>query len=1318
MIEVWCDVGGTFTDCFVVLANQHRRSIKVLSSGVVKGHIDRVVGHNEIIDSSRGFPCDAFWVGARFHWLDQDGRRIWSSTCSDHAMATGRLGLAEEIPQSLISAVGKRRCSYELQPEIEAPVLATRLLLAIPLSQPLPALSVRLGTTRGTNALLTRRGAKTALITTRGFRDVLRIGYQERPDLFALNIKKREPLYEVVVEIDERIAADGKTLVFVNEVQVRETLQKLQEDRVESLAISFLHGYRFPQHEQLVESMARSVGFREISRSSQIAPFIKLVSRTETTVADAYLGPVVRNYLEKVAWQFGDSMKLKVMSSNGGLVDHRSYAGKDSVLSGPAGGVVALTKIAEAAGYRQVIGLDMGGTSTDVCRIDGEPTIEYESTKAGVRLVTPMLAIHTVAAGGGSICSFDGVQWHVGPQSAGSDPGPACYGRGGPLTVTDLNLLTGRIVPEEFPFALEISASRNRLRDLLQTAMIEPTEANMVKIAEGLRAIANEHMAAAVRKISVAQGADPRNHALIGFGGAAGQHICEIANLLGMETILDVPEAGLLSALGMGLASISRWSSTGFYKTIEEISEDDVEQTFVELERKASAELRMEAENVTGVVIHRWIEMRYAKTDQPLSMVYPGFMELANFFHHLHSCRFGYERRNLAVEVVSLRVELTLPATTKIDSISSLRDRSIAADTLGILDRTEIGDAIRSDSAELSSPWLMCRQRLSPGESFVGPGIVVSDGSTLVVGDGWRIEVLSDRTLKLSKIQRAIGTHATFSDTQRETESSNRFEFVQSEGAASSDATRTYDPILRDILAQRIAAIADSMGVALEQTAMSVNVKERRDFSCAVFDRDGELLANAPHVPVHLGAMGETVKQILMEFPEMGPGDSFITNDPYRGGSHLPDVTVITPVFSEAGKRIFFTANRAHHAEIGGLAPGSMSPLTKCLEEEGVILAPMYLTKNGKSYEESLRSHFLSAKYPTRRWKENLADITAQQAANRRGEVMLSELANEYATIDLEGYLEQILLASETKVRRWIKSLGECEKSFADRMDDGTAICVKLRFGNARLQVDFDGTGPVSKSNFNANPAIVRSAVLYAVRVMIDDDLPLNSGALRPISINIPLGLLNPAQENVSLEKQPAVAAGNVETSQRIVDCLLGALEVAGASQGTMNNFLMGNRTFGYYETVGGGAGATRTGDGSDAIHTHMTNTRLTDPEVLESRYPVRLTRFEVRQGSGGKGLHSGGEGIHREMLFLEDLDVSLVTGRRGSNSPYGAAGGEAGASGENYRVDKNGSVTVLPAVCQLSVNAGERIGMKTPGGGGYGQPVDRAGALRKRSNQ
>ncbi len=740
LIEVWCDVGGTFTDCFVVLPSGERQSIKTLSSGLTKGKIDAVVDRVKLIDVNRRAEVDDFWNGATLSILDRDGERVWSTVCLEHESSSGWLRLAEPIPSSIQSDVSQ--FSYELDAGLEAPVLATRLLLKKPLSDPLPKLSVRLGTTRGTNALLTRHGAATAFITSKGFRDALLIGYQERPDLFSLNITKRPPLYREVVEADERLAADGSVLIPLDELRIRESLLRLKHEGIESLAVSLVHAYRFPDHEQRIEAIAREIGFSNISCSHRIAPFIKLISRSETTVVDAYLGPIIRDYLGKVARQFGSDSQLSVMTSSGSLVDAPNYHGKDCVLSGPAGGAVALTRIAEAIDQRQLIGLDMGGTSTDVCRIDGAPIIEYETVKAGVRMMTPMLAIHTVAAGGGSICSFDGVQWHVGPQSAGSDPGPACYGRGGPLTVTDLNLLAGRLIADAFPFELDIEASRRRLDELMAMAKIETNDESRSWVVSGLRRIANELMAAAVRKISIAQGADPRMHGLVGFGGAAGQHICEIAELLKVELILDPPEAGLLSALGMGLASVGRWTSQGIYRPLADLKAADLEDCFGKLEEEGRRQLFDDGYSAETIRSHRWIECRYVKTDQALSMTFETFEVVTEQFHSLHQKRFGYHRDELAVEVVAIRVESVSVSKNKLTPIHSVHN------PVAHSNESEIGgDGHTSIESRQPRPlnsnselWIHQRDSLLPGFSSTGRASSSRPAArpTSIVDGGWK----------------------------------------------------------------------------------------------------------------------------------------------------------------------------------------------------------------------------------------------------------------------------------------------------------------------------------------------------------------------------------------------------------------------------------------------------------------------------------------------------------------------------------------------------------------------------------------------------
>jgi 5-oxoprolinase (ATP-hydrolysing) len=1298
--QFWCDVGGTFTDAFLVDDDGRRRSTKVLSSGIVKGMVEHWIDDQLFVDRQRSSETDDFWVGSTIHLLDENGTRVSSFRCVAQESSTGRVQLGPLGDAVSLDSTPSANVAYEIESGLEAPVVAARLLTQTALRNKLPPLSVRLGTTRGTNALLTRQGSKVAFLTTKGFGDLLAIGYQDRPQLFTLAVKKRKPLYETVIEIDERLSASGEILQAVDPDRVRQQLEELKRLGIQALAISFLHGYQFSQHEALVEKLAREAGFNSISRGSQVASMIKVVSRSETTVVDAYLGPVVRAYLKDVAEQFGiaDAAineitsgaygSLKVMTSAGGLVDYRLYLGKDSVLSGPAGGVVALTQFSQASGVKKIIGLDMGGTSTDVCRIDGVPAIEYESIKADIRLMTPMLAIHTVAAGGGSICRFDGVQWLVGPQSAGSNPGPACYGRGGPLTVTDLNLILGRIVPEGFPFSLNRSAAIQRLDEILVQAKLPVDDEHRFRIAAGFRRIANEHMAAAARKISIAQGADPRQHALLGFGGAAGQHLCEIADILQQSQIVDLPDSGLLSALGMGFANLSRWNAKPFYRRTNELTLDEVGAEFRKLEELGREQLASENASRHELGFHSWFELRYAKTDQSLlleSLEDETMQALEERFHRLHQRRFGYRRDSLAIEVVAIRTETiaeSLSRWPKVESSPTSNEARLSHEASPPASNDQAYRSTRFYSTGgWCEGWLKRRHQLQPNATIDGPGIVLSDGHTTVVDRGWNVQVLSDRTLFIRQSTKPTAVISRQEDL-------------------------TFDPVLREILAQRIASIADSMGIVLEQTAMSVNIKERRDFSCAVFSNQGDLIANAQHVPVHLGAMSDTVKAMIARFSPMQAGDCFITNDPYQGGSHLPDVTVITPVFGKDDALLFFTANRAHHAEIGGLAPGSMSPLTKSLEEEGVILPAMYLVRGGQDQSDSIRLRLAQARYPSRAMTENMADIAAQQAANQRGDAMLRDLVEEYGWPVIENYLHRILEASEIKVRHWIQRYQGRTLAFADKLDDGTPLVVKLDFLDDRLVIDFEGTGAVSRGNFNANPAIVTAAVLYVIRTQIADDLPLNSGALRPVEIRIPVGLLSPLQPDQPLEKQPAVAAGNVETSQRIVDCLLGALRVAGASQGTMNNWLMGNERFGYYETLGGGTGATDSASGADAVQSHMTNTRLTDPEILEVRYPVRLTKFEIRKGSSGQGRHSGGEGLHREMQLLETLDVSFVTGRRHPYQPYGANGGGPGASGENYRVDHDGCLHPLPAVCQIRVEAGESIGMKTPGGGGYGSQV------------
>ncbi len=1320
--QVWLDVGGTFTDCLVRSPDGRLRHTKVLSSGLTKGRIAPGSPPGELWDPLRADDPADFWRSALLRVFGPGGDQL----AVGRVVGSGRVaptvagGDSEEqvgdpqvdgrplgrllLDQALVSTRWPSGAFYELDTQLPAPVLAVRWLLGLAPESPLPQLQVRMGTTRGTNALLTRRGAATALLVTEGFEDLLRIGDQTRPDLFSLEIQRPDPLYRRVVGVRQRLAADGSVLEPLDVEQLDRDLDQLRQEGIESLAICLFHGYRYPEHERQVAERARRKGWRQVSLSSQVAPLIGWVARSETTLVDAYLEPVLRDYLQRLAELLGGA-KILTMTSSGGLVAPPLFRGCDSVLSGPAGGVVAVRAAADRLDSRCAIGFDMGGTSTDVSWVGQQLPVVYESIKAGVRLMHPVLAIETVAAGGGSICWFDGVQLRVGPDSAGADPGPACYGRGGPLTVTDLNLWLGRLVPDAFPFPLDRKQAEARLEELahqMRQAALSPPDLD--RLAEGLWELAGEHMAEAIRSISVAHGEDPRQAVLVGFGGAAGQHICQLAERLGMRLALDPPLAGLLSAVGMGLADVIRQTVTGVYLSADRVEADQLEQQLQAVEQPARQSLVDEGIPLESIVCQRQWEVRYHGTDQSLLVDWTAVEGLAAAADAVHVRRFGYTRIGARLEVVAVRSRLVGPSRQGWPESPPWGDQS--ASRAGIEPQTTLSAAtVAASSRQLlycQGKWLEAqiyhRERLLPGESLMGPAVVVGQGNTTCLHPHWQATVGADGGLTLQHLSQAD------SDSLASRAQAERPTWGGDGGC---------DPVLREVLAHRLAAIAEQMGLVLAEAATSVNIKQRRDFSCAVFTPQGELLANAPHVPVHLGAMGATVREMLKRFPDMRPGDSFVTNDPYAGGSHLPDVTVVTPVFDPAdGHRIFFTANRAHHAEIGGLAPGSMSPRSRQLEEEGVLIAPLMLRGDQASRYAPVRQLLSSGPYPSRSVEENLADLEAQLAANQRGAERLLELLASYGQATLVGYLEHILQASEQRLARWTERLANDSYRFEDYLDDGTRLVVQVeRLPAGRLRFDFRGSGGLSPTNFNANRSIVTAATLYVLRCLMRDAWPMNEGAVRGIEWLIPPGVLDPAAavQAAGAEHQPpaawpAVAAGNVETSQRLVDLLLGAFGAAAASQGTMNNLLFGNRQFGFYETIGGGSGATELADGASAVHSHMTNTRLTDPEVLESRYPVRLVEFAVRVGSGGGGAHVGGDGIIRELQFLQPMQVSLITSRRGPYQPYGLAGGEPGQLGTNWRISADGEQRERLAACvELQLTAGERIRLETPGGGGFG---------------
>lgn len=1312
--QFWIDVGGTFTDCFGRAPDGTLQRHKVLSSGITKGAAAAGSTTERLVDPLRRGDPDGFWVGYRFRLLDAAGQAVAEAQVAAFDSAEGVLTLSAPLP-----ALPTTHQAYELDAGEESPILAIRYLLGVRLAETIPPVAVRLGTTRGTNALITRRGARTALVTTRGFADILRIGYQNRPRLFDLAIRKPPPLFAEVVEVDERVAADGSVLVAPNAEAVRRDLTALRGKGVDSLAICLLHAYQSTEHEQLVAGIAREVGFDEISVSSQVAPLVKIVSRGDTTVMDAYLNPILRQYVAKLRRSLGDS-DLRVITSAGGLVTADKFVGKDSILSGPAGGVVGFSRVAQAAGFNAAIGFDMGGTSTDVARFDGRYELEYETEKAGVRVVAPMMAIETVAAGGGSICHFDGVKLVVGPDSAGANPGPACYGRGGPLAVTDINFFLGKIPPEFFPFPLDRQAVERRLSALVEEiAAATGKRYEPIELADGFLRVANANMVKAIRSISVAKGYDPRDYVLVAFGGAAGQHACAVARELGMDKVLLHPDAGILSAYGIGMAEIARHGMAGVYQPYSEGAVAALGDTFDALAKPAIEEVEREGIARERIEVRRSLDLRYRGLDAYLTIREPGATgstsvasggtgsasaaTYAQAFAAEHRQLYGYVHENKPLEIVAARVEVvghSADAPPRSQAVES-RDISGARTTRAWF------DALPRETAVLR------RDDLRPGDRIVGPAIVHESTSTVVVDPAWRADVLTGGELLLSFHKPA--------STRTEPTPLNAIEAAQA------------DPVMLEIFNNQFAGIAEQMGITLRNTSSSVNVKERLDFSCAIFTATGDLVVNAPHIPVHLGAMSETVKRIIADNAEIRRGDVFVTNDPYRGGSHLPDVTVVTPVHRAASLAepvppdepaprndlLFFTASRAHHAEIGGISPGSMPPFSKNLAEEGVLIRNFKLVDAGRSRADELRDLLLSAKYPTRSVEDNLADIAAQVAANNQGVRDLGRMVARYTLPVTLAYMRHIQAAAEQKMRAALAKLRPGRHAFVDHLDDGTPIQVAITVGGTgsasdsatlaepvppgkAATIDFTGTGPVLPGNLNANRAIVSAAALYVLRLLIAEDIPLNQGVLAPVPIELPECFLNPPERETA-EACAAVVGGNVETSQRVVDTLLGALGVAAASQGTMNNLLFGDATFGYYETICGGSGATADADGADAVHTHMTNTRLTDPEVLERRYPVRLHEFSIRRGSGGAGQRRGGDGVVRRIEFLRPLDLSILSQRRGPYAPYGQNGGQSGALGRNTLVRRDGSVEQLPALAMRKVDAGDVLVIETPGGGGWG---------------
>lgn len=1099
--------------------------------------------------------------------------------------------------------------------------------------------AVRMGTTVATNALLERRGERCALTITRGFGDALRIGTQARPDIFARHIVLPGQLFETVAEIDERVAVDGTVLARLDEAQARATLTAIRESGITALAIVLMHGWRWTAHETRLAEIARELGFIQVSVSHEVAPLIKLIGRGDTTVVDAYLSPVLRRYVDRVRAGLSPDVSLQFMQSNGGLAQAAAFRGKDAVLSGPAGGVVGMVA-ASAAHFGpddtvRLIGFDMGGTSTDVSHYAGSFELTDESTVAGVRLRAPMMQIHTVAAGGGSICRFDGMRLRVGPESAGADPGPACYGKGGRLTVTDCNLVLGRIDPARFPRAFGISgqdpldpeASRRRLDEVVREI---GGSMKADDVARGFLRIAVEAMAHAIRTISIRRGHDVTRYTLACFGGAGGQHACAVADALGMKRVLIHPLAGVLSAHGIGLAPVKTIRETSWLRPLSE----EFSAGLTELEAEARA--AMSEQGFAAPEIEHRARLRLAGSDTTLELALEPRETLPARFTAEHQRRFGYRD-----------------------------DSEPVIDTLIVEARS--AERVAAATAELQTE----------PEEWHGPAVIAEATSTTVVDPGWTATRAADGSLVLTRTEplsraAAIGTAA--------------------------------DPVMLEIFNNLFMAIADDMGTALQATATSVNIKERLDFSCALFDAAGALIANAPHIPVHLGSMGESIRTILTNRGNNADGrgirrgDAYVLNDPYRGGTHLPDITVIVPVFYDGSiAPDAFVAARGHHADIGGIAPGSMPPDSRTIHDEGILLDDVLLVDEGRLREAEMRKLLGAGPHPARNPDRNMADLRAQLAACTRGADMLTATARDYGAEVVAAYMRHVLANAEEAVRRLLDRLED--GSFVYEMDNGAQVSVSVAIDRASRSATFDftGTSPQLADNFNAPRSIVRAAALYVVRTLVDDAIPMNDGCLRPIELRVPEGsMLSPAFPG-------AVVAGNVETSQVVTDALFAATGRLAPSQGTMNNFTFGNQRHQYYETIAGGSGAGPDHGGTSAVQTHMTNSRLTDPEILETRLPVRLDRFAIRRGSGGDGLHTGGDGVVRRMTFLEPMRANILANRR-RVPPRGICGGGDAAAGRNRVERVDGSVEELGATGSADMEIGDAFVIETPGGGGWGQ--------------
>jgi 5-oxoprolinase (ATP-hydrolysing) len=1155
----------------------------------------------------------------------------------------------------------------------DAAVEGIRRLLGLAAGEPITPERVdcvKMGTTVATNALLERKGDRTLLVTTRGFRDALRIAYQARPKLFERHIQLPELLYERVIEAEERIGAHGELLQALDEAHLRERLWAAFDAGIRAVAVVFMHGYRYTAHEAAAARIARELGFTQVSASHEVSPLMKLVSRGDTTVVDAYLSPILRRYVDQVAAQM-PGVRLFFMQSSGGLTEAHRFQGKDAILSGPAGGIVGMVRTAVAGGHGKVIGFDMGGTSTDVSHFTGQFERAFETQVAGVRMRAPMMSIHTVAAGGGSLLTFDGARLRVGPQSAGANPGPASYRRGGPLATTDANVLLGKIQPAHFPAVFGPAANEPLDRGVVvakfeelatQVAQASGRPTTPESLAEGFLQIAVQNMANAIKRISVARGYDVTQYTLQCFGGAGGQHACLVADALGMGRVFVHPLAGVLSAYGMGLADQIAMREASIECPLDAAGLAEAEARLATLATAAADELRSQGVPAADIQVQRQVHVRYQGTDTALAVPMAGIGDITQAFEAGYRQRFAFLMPGRALVIEAVSVEAVGAGERHADA---LHGGEPAAHTPPPQAR------VRMHSGQWHEAGLYVREQLDAGALIDGPAVIAEKNATTVVEPGWQARLTAAGPIELQRVRPRDSQHAIGTDA---------------------------DPVMLEVFNNLFMNIAEQMGLRLQNTAYSVNIKERLDFSCALFDAAGQLIANAPHMPVHLGSMSESIKTVIERNPAMQPGDVYVLNDPYHGGTHLPDVTVVTPVYLQTPdtKPSFYVASRGHHADIGGSTPGSMPPFSNTIDEEGVLFDNFLLVRDGRLREAELNAQLGSGRWPARNPAQTIADLRAQIAANEKGVQELQAMVAQFGRATVAAYMRHVQDNAEESVRRVITALNNGE--FTLPLDNGARIAVKVTVDapNRAATIDFTGTSAQLPNNFNAPKAVTMAAVLYVFRTLVDDDIPLNAGCLKPLRVIVPEGcMLNP-------NPPAAVVAGNVETSMCVTNALYGALGVMAASQCTMNNFTFGNQRHQYYETVSGGSGAGDGFNGTSVVQTHMTNSRLTDPEVLEFRFPVRLESYAIRAGSGGAGRFRGGDGGVRRVRFLEAMTASILSNGR-TVPAFGMAGGEPGALGLNRVERSDGRVEALGHIGQVEMAPGDVFVVETPGGGGWG---------------